>query len=106
MKEAGIPEWYIDSCGKIKYMFPKAHAAAYVLASLRIAYYKVHYPKEYYATYFSIKKDGIDYKYIMQSKEDITYHIAKIKKIINSNGEEISKQEINEYVNEILKVRK
>ncbi len=86
MKKHNVPDWYIECCKKIKYMFPKAHAAAYVLASLRIAYYKVHFPKEYYATYFSIKKDGIDYKYIMQSKEDITYHIAKIKKIINEKS--------------------
>ena len=94
MKKHDVPDWYIGCCKKIKYMFPKAHAAAYVLASLRIAYYKVHYPKEYYATYFSIKKDGIDYKYIMQSKEDITYHIAKIKKIINekSNDTKFKKQ--------------
>ena len=86
MKAHGVPDWYIGCCNKIKYMFPKAHAAAYVLASLRIAYYKVHYPKEYYATYFSIKKDGIDYRLIMQDKEDITYHIAKIKKIINEKS--------------------
>ena len=46
-------------------------------------YIKVHYPKEYYATYFSVRKDGIDYRLIMQDKEDITYHIAKIKRIIN-----------------------
>ena len=83
MKAHDVPDWYIGCCKKIQYMFPKAHAAAYVLASLRIAYYKLHYPIEYYATYFSIKKDGLDYKLIMQDKEDITYHIAKIKKIIN-----------------------
>ena len=86
MKAHGVPDWYIGCCKKIKYMFPKAHAAAYVLASLRIAYYKVHYPAEYYATYFSVRKDGIDYRLIMQNKEDITYHIAKIKKIINEKS--------------------
>lgn len=86
MKKHDVPDWYIGCCNKIKYMFPKAHAAAYVLASLRIAYYKVHYPAEYYATYFSVKKDGVNYRYIMQSKEDITYHIEKIKKIINQKS--------------------
>lgn len=92
MKKHDIPDWYIECCKKIKYMFPKAHAAAYVLASLRIAYYKVHYPKEYYATYFSVRKDGIDYRLIMQDREDITYHIAKIKRIINekSNDKDFS----------------
>ena len=83
MKKHDVPDWYIDCCKKIKYMFPKAHAAAYVLASLRIAYYKIHYPKEYYAAYFSIKKDGIDYKLMMQSKEDLHYQIEKISRIIN-----------------------
>ena len=86
MKAHDVPDWYIECCKKIQYMFPKAHAAAYVLASLRIAYYKVHFPKEYYATYFSIKKDGLDYRLMLQNKEDISYHIAKIKKIINERS--------------------
>ncbi|MBO6119745.1 MAG: PolC-type DNA polymerase III [Lachnospiraceae bacterium] len=106
MKAHDVPDWYIGCCKKIKYMFPKAHAAAYVLASLRIAYYKVHYPKEYYAVYFSVKKDGIDYKLMMQSKEDITYHIAKIKRIINEKSSDsdfkkkMSEQEKTENVSE------
>ncbi len=90
MKKHDVPDWYIGCCNKIKYMFPKAHAAAYVLASLRIAYYKVHYPKEYYATYFSVKQDGINYRYMMQSKEDISYHIDKIKKIINQKSNDLN----------------
>ncbi len=104
MKAHDVPDWYIGCCKKIKYMFPKAHAAAYVLASLRIAYYKVHYPKEYYATYFSVRKDGIDYRLIMQDKEDITYHIAKIKRIINekSNDKDFSAKLKEQEKKEVL----
>ena len=85
MRSHGVPEWYIGCCDKIEYMFPKAHAAAYVLASLRIAYYKVHYPKEYYAAYFSIEnnKNGFNYKLMMKDKEEIHFQIEKLVKIIN-----------------------
>ncbi len=64
MKQAGVPDWFIDSCMKIKYMFPKAHAVAYVTMALRIAYFKVHHPLEFYATYFSVRADNLDAKYL------------------------------------------
>ena len=62
MKEHGVPDWYIESCKKIQYLFPKGHAAAYVTMSLRIAYYKVHYKEAYYAAYFTIRADSFDYE--------------------------------------------
>lgn len=56
MKEHDVPDWYIESCKKIKYMFPKGHAVAYVMMAMRIAYFKVYYPRAYYATYFLLER--------------------------------------------------
>ena len=74
MKEAGVPDWYIWSCKKIKYMFPKAHAAAYVMMAYRIAYCKVNYPLAYYAAYFGIRADAFSYEIMCQGKETLNYY--------------------------------
>ena len=75
MKAHDVPDWYIWSCEKIKYMFPKAHAAAYVMMAFRIAYYKVYYPLAYYAAFFSIRASAFDYEIMCQGKEKLNYYI-------------------------------
>ncbi len=78
MREHEVPEWYIDSCRKIKYMFPKAHAAAYVMMAFRIAWFKVHIPMAYYAAYFSIRAKAFDAEFMIFGKEKVK---AKMKEI-------------------------
>lgn len=79
MRDKGIPEWYIGSCKKIKYMFPKAHAVAYVMMSYRIAYFKVHYPEAFYATYFTTKASDFDAELILKGKETVKSKIAELE---------------------------
>ena len=83
MREMNVPNWYIESCKKIKYMFPKAHAAAYVLMSFRIAYFKVHYPEAFYATYFTTKASDFDAELILQGKEVVKNKIQKLESLQN-----------------------
>lgn len=80
MVDAGVPDWYIWSCKKIKYMFPKAHAAAYVMMAWRIAYCKVFFPLQYYASYFSIRADDFSYKLMCFGKERLDEYINDYKK--------------------------
>lgn len=78
MRANDVPEWYIQSCLKIKYMFPKAHAAAYIIMALRIAYFKVHYPMYYYATFFSIRAKDFDLTAMTAGKETLKARINEI----------------------------
>ena len=80
MKKHDVPQWYIDSCLKIKYMFPKAHAAAYVMMAWRVAYCKVFYPLAYYAAFFSIRANGFSYELMCLGRDKLEYHLADFKK--------------------------
>ncbi len=84
-----VPEWYIASCKKIKYMFPKAHAAAYVMMAWRIAYCKVFYPLAYYAAFFSIRADAFSYEIMCMGKERLEHYLADYRK----RSDELSKKE-------------
>ncbi|MBS9338034.1 PolC-type DNA polymerase III [Fructobacillus sp. M2-14] len=83
MRDHDVPEWYIESCLKIQYMFPRAHAAAYVLMALRIAYFKVYFPATYYATYFSIRANTFDIVAMARGKEAVKVAIAKLRDLGN-----------------------
>ncbi len=93
MTAHGVPDWYIWSCKKIKYMFPKAHSAAYVMMAWRIAYCKVFYPLAYYAAYFSIRATGFSYELMCQGKDKLNYFMRDYEKRKDS----LSKKEQDTY---------
>ena len=93
MKENNVPDWYIESCEKIKYMFPKAHAAAYVTMAFRIAWFKVHIPKAYYTAFFSIRADEFDSDSMLHGKEKVKEKMKEIDTLGNS----ASQKEKNMY---------
>ena len=89
MRENNVPEWYINSCNKIKYMFPRAHAVAYVMMSFRIAYFKVHYPQAFYATYFTTKSADFDAELVLKGKSFVK---SKIKELEDNGTERTAKE--------------
>lgn len=93
MKENKVPDWYIDSCKKIQYMFPKAHAAAYVMMSFRIAYFKVFHKEAFYATYFTMKAEDFDLELIAKGKGAIVSKLRELDKL----GNDATAKEKNMY---------
>ena len=98
MRKVNVPEWYIKSCYKIKYMFPKAHAAAYVTAAIRVAWYKVYKPLEFYCAYFTARPEDVDVPTILQGHEAVKKYIRDIK----AKGKEATKKELDVYENMLI----
>ncbi len=93
MKSHGVPDWYIWSCSRIRYMFPRSHAAAYLIQAWRIAYYKVYYPAAFYAAYFSIRGYGFDYEMMCMGKE----HLLGTMKDYEQRKDSLSHRERDTY---------
>ena len=102
MEENNVPKWYIDSCNKIKYLFPKAHAAACVTNAFRIAWFKVHIPKAYYCAYFSIRADAFDSEIMCHGKEKVKNEMKRIELLgQNATQKDGATYETLEIVNEM-----
>ena len=104
LKEHNVPDWYLWSCGKIQYMFPKAHAVAYVMMAYRIAYYKIFYPLAYYAAYFSIRASSFDYERMCMGKEELLRNMESIKTKINENEATPKDVDLLKYMYNVLEM--
>lgn len=103
MKEHGVPQWYMDSCMKIKYMFPKAHAAAYMISTLRLGWYKVYKPLEYYAAYFTVRGEDFDGALVMKGQDAVKRKMQEIEaKGKESTAKENALYATLQIVNEML----
>ena len=104
MKECDVPDWYLWSCTKIQYMFPKAHAVAYVMMAYRIAYYKIHFPLEYYAAFFSIRASSFDYEKMCQGKERLLEEMEMIKGRIQRDEATPKDEDLLKYMYNVLEM--
>ena len=93
MRANGVPEWYIDSANKIEYLFPKGHACAYVIMAVRVAYFKLYYPLEFYATYFSVRCDKFDIFSMVKGEAAIINSLDKLKLKSRTKGEKLTPKE-------------
>lgn len=97
MKESHVPDWFIDSCQKIKYMFPKAHAVAYVMMAVRIAWFKVHMPIHYYCMFFSIRCDAYDIETMVAGEQAIRQRMTDIRRAREDKEQKVSDKELAIY---------
>ncbi|MBR3242868.1 MAG: PolC-type DNA polymerase III, partial [Parasporobacterium sp.] len=104
MKACDVPDWYLWSCTKIQYMFPKAHAVAYVMMAYRIAYYKIFYPLEYYAAFFSIRASSFDYEKMCQGKEKLLKEMELIKGRIERGESTPKDEDLLKYMYNVLEM--
>ncbi len=95
MQDHGVPDWYVWSCEQIKYMFPKAHAAAYVMMAWRIAYYKINYPLEYYAAYFSIRASAFSYETMCMGRGVLDEEIKMYRKLASDQNSKLTAKQEN-----------
>ena len=93
VKSHGVPEWYIESCKRIKYMFPKAHAAAYVMSAIHISWFKLYYPLEYYATYFTVRGGDIDIDAALGGKQTVKRALTELKRRMSEDAKKSVKDD-------------
>ena len=104
MREHEVPDWYIESCRKIKYMFPKAHAVAYLMSAIRLMWFKLYHPAEFYAVYFTVRGDDIDYEAAVGGAAVARAHMEAVKRRLkeekNAKDEDVlvSLQLVNEML--------